>query len=320
MKNVLCIFAFVIFLFSCSSEEITKDKVISIKELIVDMQQPCRNFVDDVTRATDAGVGTNFLFTFEHLDTIGIFSKGGAQIPFPLPLAKGTTATSVPLLAEGWMTKLDENYALYLPYNFYNHQYDSIPWDGRKIIEQASNTNKSHIGKYWLAASQTVKQDNIDGIFHTSVKMLGTELQVRVVTSTTGVYVRMMLVSPTKSFSTHGYYNLFDTGQPYYSLGESDHVILKNLSPSSIKAGKQFIGYFYFPETDVSGLTLGCYIWDSNGNCYYGTTYVGIGSWMRNSINDIRFPTMNLVTSPNISLNPWEKNENICPTCTPVAF
>lgn len=313
---------FVLLLVSCSSDVITNNNLTSTNKIVVDIKQPTSKIIDDETRAGDSGSGLNFLFTFEHGDTIGIFSQGGSQIPFPLPLASGTTATSVALLAEGWMTKLNDVYSLYLPYNFYNRQYNHVPWDGRKIIRQSANNTKDHIGKYWFAASDTVIQNNTDGVFHTTVNMLGTEVRCRFTTIAAGNYVRIMLVSPNKSFSTYGYYDLFDKahGQPYYSLGESDHIILTISSPTLSTAGKQIAGFFYLPETNVSGLTLGCYTWDSAGNCYYGTVAVTNGLWARNTINDLRIGTLSLVTSPTISLNPWEKDENICPTCTPVAF
>lgn len=322
MKKNIYILLFVLSLISCSSDVINKDDNITIKKLVIDIKQPVNNIVDDHTRAIDTGVGLALSLNFEHGDTVGIFSQGGSQIPFPLPVAIGTTAASVPLLAEGWMTKISEVYSLYFPYNFYNRQYDHVLWDGRAVIRQAANNSKLHIGKSLFMASDTVIQNNTDGVFHTSVKMFGTELRCRFTTSAAGQYIRIMLVSPNKSFSTYGYYDLFDkaNGQPYHSLGESDHIILTISSPSLSAAGKQVIGYIYLPETDVSNLTLGCYAWDSNGNCYHGTSYVANGKWARNSANDISFTNMSLVTSPSISLNPWEKSENICPTCTPVAF
>lgn len=322
MKKEIYILLFVLSLISCSSDVANKDNNFTFNNLVVDIKQPISNFADDNTRAVDIGAGASFLINFEHGDTIGIFSQGGAQIPFPLPIASGTTAASVPLLAEGWMTKLSEVYSLYLPYNFYNRQYDHIFWDGRRIIRQEANNSKLHLGKYLLMASDTVIQNNTDGVFHTSLKLLGTELRCRFTTSAAGQYIRMMLVSPNKSFSTHGYYDLFDkaNGQPHHSLGESDHIILTISTPSSSAVGKQVIGFMLLPETDVTNLTMGCYAWDSNGNCYYGSTYVTTGIWRRGTANDISFTNMHLVTSPSISLNPWEKSENICPTCTPVAF
>lgn len=326
MKSFL-LFGIIIFLVSCSSRKELSDEETNGDFFVVNLAQPENYLSQDskeqlYTRATDIGSGLTSTLSFEHGDTIGIFTSNGSQIFFVPDIPVGTYISTVTLRAEGWMTKLSNIYALYLPYDFYNREYDSIPWNGKKIIEQSANNSKIHIGKYWILGSDTVVQNNTDGIFHTSLKMLGTEVRVRAVVSAQNYYVKMVLVAPTKAFSSQGYYDLFDRthGQPYYSTDSTDHVMLTIASPNLSAVGKSVIGYFYFPEVNLDNTTLGCYIWDKDGNCYYGTAGTGIyGNWTRNSVNDILFGSMSLVTTPKLNLNPWEE-EDTCSTCYPVAF
>ncbi|HAT61124.1 MAG TPA: hypothetical protein DCS83_01050 [Prevotella sp.] len=312
---------------SCTSHKDLSEDESSVDFCVVNIVQPKNNLLTDSdeekgTRATDIGSNLISSMSFEHGDTIGIFTSNGSQIPFIPNIPVGTYVSLVTLRAEGWMTKLSNIYALYLPYNFYNRRYDNIPWNGKKVIEQSETNSKIHVGKYWILGSDTVVQNNTDGIFHTSLTMLGTEVRVRVVVPVQNYYVKMALVAPTKAFSSQGYYDLFDRahGQPYYSTDSTDHVMLTITNPSLILAQKKFICFFYFPEVDLSNRTLGCYIWDKDGNCYYGDAQTGSsGDWKRNTVNDIYFPSMALVTTPKLNLNPWEE-EDTCSTCYPVAF
>lgn len=326
MRNFI-LFIGLLFLLSCTSRKELLDEQSNVNILIVNFEQPQNNLPKDsdtqiTTRATDTGSALSSVMSFEHGDTIGIFTENGSQIPFILDVPVGAYINTVTIKAEGWMTKMNDIYALYLPYDFYNRQYNHIPWYGKRIIEQSANNNKLHIGRYWVTGSDTVIQNTSDGIFRTSLKMLGTEVRVRTVVSAQNYYVKMVLVAPTKAFSSQGYYDLFDKahGQPYYSTDSTDHVMLTIASPNLSAVGKNVIGYFYFPEVDLSNKILGCYIWDRDGNCYYGNAQTGSsGNWRRNSVNDILFSSMSLVTTPKLNLNPWEE-EDTCSTCYPVAF
>ena len=153
--------------------------------------------------------------------------------------------------------------------------------------------------------------------------MIGCIIRIRAKVIANANYVRMMLATADKEFSTHGYYDLFDVdnGQPYTSLGQTDHVTL-TMAPSARNASQYLTGFFYFPDKlDLSGKVLGCYIWDENGNCYYGQNSMtsSNGVWARKSQKSINFDTFTLVTSPTVKMNPWD-DEDLCPTCNPVAF
>ena len=132
-KSIILLFI-ATFVISCSNDGKTDDYV-RINKIVIDFCPPL--YVDEPevdapsSRATDYGSGISSDFRFEYLDTVGIFTKDGSQIPFALPVPMGGTLTSVALLAQGWMTKLGEIYALYLPYNFYNRDSRKLPWDGR---------------------------------------------------------------------------------------------------------------------------------------------------------------------------------------------
>ena len=331
MKNqLLYILLSIVFLCSCSAEH-KEEEWVGMKYFTLNFAQPDVLFDVDSeeteeisSRVTDSGSGVNFVFTFEHKDTMGIFSQGGYQIPFEVPLASGATATSVSISAQGWMTKLNDVYAIYMPFDFYNRKYDRIPWDGRKIIVQKQNGKKDYIGRYWFAASDTIVQSNTLGNFNKSVKMMGAEVRARCKAPVTGQYVKMMLVAPSPIFSTHGEYDIFDVanGQPYYSLGNTDHVTLINETLTTSQVNKQVQGFFYFPSTDARNMLMTLYVWTATGDCYMSQLQLtgNAGNFVRNSISDLNFTaSMQLVTSPNVKLNPWE-DEDLCPTCNPVAF
>ena len=91
----------------------------------------------------------------------------------------------------------------------------------------------------------------------------------------------------------------------------------------NVSSTKVLTVYFAVPETDLRYQLLTLYLWDSVGNLYYGTNQLVSstqGYFCRNTIRNISFTNMKSTTTLNVSLNPWEKDENICPTCTPVAF
>lgn len=330
MKNQLYILLSIILLCSCAAEH-KEEGWVGMKYFTLEFAQPDVLFDVDSeepeefsSRVTDTGSGTNFVFTFEHKDSAGIFSQGGYQIPFEVPVAYGTTATSVSISAQGWMTKLGDIYAIYMPFDFMNRKYDEIPWDGRRIIIQKQNGIKDYIGRYWFAASDTIVQDNTLGIFNKSVIMMGAEVRVRCKAPVTGQYVKMMLVAPSPIFSTHGYYNLFDVanGQPYTSLGNTDHVTLVNETLTTSQVTKSVQGYFYFPATDARNMLMTLYVWTDTGDCYMGQLQLtgSAGNFVRNSVSDLNFTqTLQLVSGPDVKLNPWEE-EDLCPTCNPVAF
>lgn len=325
-KNILVLFIAVLAI-SCSNDG-KDDEYIKMQKFIVDLASVETDADNEdneisVSRASDYGSGISANLKFEYLDTVGIFTKDGAQIPFPLPILPGSPQASVAVSAQGWMTKYDESYVLYLPYNFYNRDSRKIPWDGRVTFQQSTNNNKLHVGKYWMCVSDTMVQRSTDGQFKKTLHMVGCIIRIRAKVIANANYIRMMLVTPGNTFfSTHGYYDFFDMPtQPYTSLGQTDHVAL-NMAPSARNASQYLTGFFYFPDAiNMQNQTLGCYIWDENGNCYYGQTVVTgtNGLWNRNSERSINIDSFTLVTSPTVKMNPWD-DEDLCPTCNPVAF
>lgn len=287
------------------------------------------------TRSVAVGSNLTISYGFENGDTVGIFPEKDYQIPFALPVPKGTVQTSSSILAQGWMTKKSVLYSVYLPWKFENRNYNHIPWDYRIIQVQDGNDNTKRLGTYWFLASDTLTSG--DASFGAKLINMGAIIRVQVVAPVTGTFVRMILASPDKSFATYGYYDLFDVlspkedingakitsnpylHQPFHALGYSDHVTLdfKNVT---MNAGGKLRGWFVIPETDVRNKLLTVYLWDSNGNCYTAQVTSSTANWTRNTINATGFPSLSLTTTPFTNLNPWESNENICPTCTPVAF
>ncbi len=107
--------------------------------------------------------------------------------------------------------------------------------------------------------------------------------------------------------------------QPFHALGYSNHVTL-DLKKITLGVGDKLRGWIVIPETDVSNKVLSIYLWDSLGNCYTAQKTYPSANWSRNSVTGIGFSGLVLTTTPYTNLNPWENNENVCPTCTPVAF
>lgn len=272
-------------------------------------------------------------------DTMGLFPNGGYQIPFVVPLAPGTTSNSVVVTASGWTTKKMTTYAIYLPFNYYNRNYDSIVWDLRKIPLQKSNTDHVKAVQMILVASDTCQSTSgpTGDTLKANLFMRGALLQIRAkMTSVpqSTKYVRMMLSSSQPDeFTVLGTINLFKNtpvsatdyarygpDQELTSKIKTDHVTI-NLDRIEKNASNNYVvGYFPVVPTDFTGKTLTVYLWDEDGNIYSGSIVRSTSSPVRrHTFLNYNFNTMNLYTGTLPKLNPWEE-EDLCPTCNPVAF
>jgi len=300
-----------------------------------------------LSRTTDIGGSSSAQIGFEEGDTVGIFPKGGFQIPFKLPVV-GAPVPSVDIIAEGWDTKASTLYAVYSPFDFYNKDAEKIPWSYKGPQQQYGNDTKDHLGKYWFLASDTVSAtvDNAGNtLFAASIIMMGAVIRCQTKVPVACTIVRMILVAPDDAFPTDGYYDLFDTTapkedvlhkfssspiisipylhQPFKTNGYTDHLTLDFPGGIALAANERIRGWFVSPEADLTSKTVELYLYDSNGNCYVASRAglsASLGNVSRNSVKAIAFSNAVQTTSPFNNLNPWEVEEPICPTCTPVAF
>lgn len=332
----VCIVLFV----SCSQEETTmlSDKNVHKSTIVINMQPLV---YDQSTRAGISGSTSSWSAYFDNgvdtVDTMGLFPKEGYQIPFEVPIPKGTKAPSVVVTAEGWSTKKSITYGIYLPYNFYNRNYSKIPWDLRSVPLQKSNTDNVHAGLRMLYASDTCQATSgaTGDTLKTSLFMKGSILQIRCKMSTPAgtKFVKMMLSSSdVNQFTVYGTLNMFKNAPDLYNkvtfgvnqelteIVHSDHLLLL-LDNLEINSSNYVVGYFTVPPCDFTGKTLTVYLWDSSGNVYSGSSVRTTSTPIqRHTFKNFNFNTMSLYTGVIPSLNPWEKTENVCPTCTPVAF
>lgn len=352
MKKVLYFFSTFILL-SCSSNVADKlDDVFTKISVFTTSDQ--MNVSDDIDAFNDVELNEknissrsfaiyranlSYSYGLTHGDTIGIFPENDYQIPFALPIPVGPPVTSSSMLAEGWSTKQTVLYAVYLPWKFENRYYDHIPWDNRVIQKQKGNDNTDSISNYWLLASDTLHSG--DASFGARLINMQSMIRCQVKAPVAGTFTRMILAAASPVIPTHGYYNLFDVTapkedtetspgvfaqitscpylhQPFFPEGYTDHIVL-DLENVSAAYNANVRGWYLFPECDLSGIPLSVYLFDSAGNCYSATkTYADL-KITRSSIKGIGFSGLTLVTTPLPKLNPWE-DEDLCPTCNPVAF
>lgn len=336
---------------------ITPDDNITVRNIIISsapLAADLSGSVDDdtiATRTIGMGSGTSFRVGYQLGDSVGIFAKDGAQIPFALPITAGSTVTSANIYAEGWSTKSGSLYAVYQPYNRYNVESNSsraVPWDYRMIQHQTTHDTRDHLGKYWFIAGSAVTPTvGADGTaeFQSTLYVMCAVIRVQCIVPASGNFVREMLVADDTLFATHGTFDLFDetggvpdlvnsstvpspvplpcTYQPFKALGHTDHVTLDIESAQREPTGRNRVltCYFTIPETDLRGHALTLYLWDSDGNLYFGTTTAtsSNGYLSRNAIKNIAFTNMKAASTLDVKLNDWEKEE-LCPTCTPVAW
>ena len=301
-----------------------------------------------ISRTTDiSGAGASSVqIGFEQGDTVGIFPSGGFQIPFELPVV-GAPVASVDIFAEGWNTRAATLYSVYWPFDFYNKDAEKIPWSYKGPQQQNGNDTKDHLGKYWFVASDTVSATiDQDGNtqFKTSLIMMGSVIRCQTKVPVACTIVRMILVAPYAAFPTDGYYNLFNTTapvedvlhkfssspiisipylhQPFVTNGYTDHLTLDFPNGITLAANDRIRGWFVSPEADLASMTVELYLYDSDGNCYVASKALtaSVGNVSRNSVKLIGFSNAVQTTTPFNNLNPWEVEEPICPTCTPVAF
>lgn len=334
------VFVSILFSISCTNgenEQLSETNFGHSSTLIIKMAP----IIDSqVTRAGISGTTSVWKLYFDNgvdaVDTMGLFPNGGYQIPFEVPIPKGTTASDVLVTAAGWSTKKNITYGIYLPYNFYNRDYSKIPWDLRSVPKQKSNTDMVPAGLRMLLASDTCQSTSgaTGDTLKTSIFMKGSILQVRCKMTISGSkYVKMMLASSdANQFTLYGTLNMFKNTTDSYSkslygvnqefteIVHSDHISVL-LDSAEINSSGYVVGYFTTPPCSFTGKTITAYLWDAQGNVYAGPrVFTGATVLSRHSFINFNFPTMTLYTGATPLLNPWEKTEDICPTCTPVAF
>lgn len=298
------------------------------------------------TRSIAGGTGNSFQTQFVYDDSVGIFPQGSYQIPFRIPLNKGDKPSgSVSIIAEGWSTKEGILYAAYHPFVFEYRSGSHIPFDLRVIQKQKANDFRDSLGNYWVIGSDvgypTLRDDGVT-VLQTTLVAMEALIRMRCTVPVTAKYVRAMFVAPSPVFATHGYYDLFDTSgqkvdwanasrtqvpipmtyQPkHVEAGDyTDHVTL-DLEDIQVNAGSYLYCYMVVPEANIERQTVTVYLWDSDGNIYKceqaltGTR----GYFSRASISYLPFTSFTQVPSIDVQLNDWEKEE-LCPTCTPVAW
>lgn len=346
MKKSLYIlfFSFLfLFCFSCTDNEKFENRFGYVKAIKLSMASVDRDSMEDdqeSSRATLTGNTSSWSIYFDNgvdtVDTMGLFPTGGYQIPFKLPIPVGTTANNVVIKAEGWATKKNTTYAVYLPFKYDNRDYTRIPWDLRRIPTQKSITDKATASKMMLYATDTVQAtgDTINARMY----MKGCILQIRCqFPSINPTFVRIMLASnDPNQFTVYGTLNLFDSypstpadysargaDQKLTSIETSDHLIVNLQNIQKNASNNYLITFFAMPPVDFSGKTIAVYVWDSSGNIYTDTKFFAVSSSSvipRHKFVNYNFTNMQLYTGPIPSLKPWEKEEDLCPTCTPVAF
>lgn len=340
-------------LVACSSKEDvagTANDIVTVRDITITSEPIATNLsnnVDDTepTRSIATGSGTSFEVGFQLGDSVGIFPQDGAQIPFALPIPEGTTVTSSTILAQGWATQTGITYSVYYPYNRYNVELNNdraVPWDYRVIQHQTTHNTRDHLGKYWfIGANNVAPTINEDGTasFAAYTHVMGAILRVQCILPVGGDFRREMFVVDDTLFATHGTFDLFDetggaptnyqdptslplpcTYQPFHALGHTDHITL-DIGSTSRRQGQALTTYFAIPETDLRGHTATLYLWDADNNLYVGTATVdsNTGYLSRHSMQNIAFMSMHATTTLDVKLNDWEKEE-LCPTCTPVAW
>ncbi len=356
-KSEMIIALLAITLVACSNSDDTEatTSLVSVRNITITTEPIIPDLSDSIvfnqspTRSIAQGSGTVFQVGFQHLDTVGIFPQGGAQIPFALPIEEGQTVSSSNILAQGWSTRTGITYSVYYPYNRYNVESNNdraVPWDYRKIQHQRTHDTRDHLGKYWFIGANNVSPTiNDDGTasFLAVLHIMGAISRVQCIVPAKATYVREMLVADDTLFATHGTFDLFDetggevdfsdlyaisipvTYQPFHALGHTDHITLDIDEPverdPNDNSNRVLTCYFAVPETNFVDHNMTLYLWDSDGNLYVGnrTATQNNGYLSRNSIRNIAFTNMHATTTLDVQLNDWEKEE-LCPTCTPVAW
>lgn len=305
--------------------------------------------VDDATATTRSiaqGSMNSYQPAYVYNDSVGIFPEGGYQIPFRIPMNKGDRPlTSADILAQGWDTKAGTLYAVYHPFVFENRSGSHIPFDLRLIQRQEKDEERDSLGKYWVMASDVVTPTTeSDGTvnFHSILHVFEAVVRFRLDVPVTANYVRVMFVAPSAVFATHGYYDLFDTSgqyvdfettgrtrtnipipmtyQPMHAEGYTDHVTL-DIGSAQKNAGERLLCYMLVPEANIELQNVTVYLWDSDGNIYASSrALTGTqGYFSRHSMSYLTFNSFTQVPSIDVKINDWEKEE-LCPTCTPVAW
>lgn len=336
-------------LVACSNSdnvETVTDNTVSVRNIAIRTEPIATGNISN-TRSIAQGSMTSFQIGYQLGDSMGIFPEGGYQIPFALPIPEGRTVSSSDINAEGWATRTGITYSVYYPYNRYNVADGisrAIPWDYRKIQHQTTHNTRDHLGKYWfIGANNIAPTVNADGTatFLALTHIMDAIIRVQCYVPATADYRRIMLVADDTLFATHGTFDLFEVSsgevdlsnpddvpipcpyQPFHALGHTNHVTL-DIESASRNQDEVLTCYMSIPETDLTGHHMYLYLWDSNDNLYVGDYAIPAddkdeGYYPRNSIRNLLFDNMAATTTLDVKLNDWEKEE-LCPTCTPVAW
>lgn len=351
-KNSILLLSFVFLLCACSGNDgqdiVSTDKdYINISSVrltggeVVSTDDEA-NVPEDIvsTRAYPNGSSTRYNVEFEYDDSVGIFPEGDYQIAFRIPVPNKTDRLgSSDILSEGWATKTGINYVAYLPFSFPNRSGNRVPWDYREIQHQCGNDNRDSISKYWFLASEPVNSvltDEGKYSIRATLNNYGAIMRVYIRAPKAGSYKRIMVVAPWRRFATHGTFDLFDTSapivsgssrdipylhQPFTAADSTDHVTL-DLYSITRDANAWITGLIVIPETDLRNLNMTAYLWDEDDNVYMIQRQLtgNLGKYYRGVMSNLTFNgTPTPVTNIDVKVNDWEKEE-LCPTCTPVAW
>lgn len=224
------------------------------------------------TRGVVEDVDRTYKFFFEHNDSLGIFPKGGYQIPFVSPLAEGVKQEEITIEAKGWNTKVGENYVAYYPFVYDYRNAREIPFSylGQK---QNSVTDLSNFSKYSFRFS--AQQQSTTGVFNFNLKDLGATIAIRLAaptgTENTTWHKAILETGIENAFALRGTVDLFSADVQF---GEVSPIIQSSsiaVSLNEFKAGSDGYIWIYIkaPETVIPvGKDLKVWLYDTEGNAY----------------------------------------------------
>ena len=219
---------------------------------------------DAETKATLDQSGDNAIsFTWETVDTVGIYPNTGAQVFFSMENGAGTNVADFD--GGGWALKQGSTYSCYYPFigNMYLKR-EAIPVS---FAGQTQSGTSSFVGVRWYLASEGTS--SVSGALRFTFQMLNTIIRIKPIGLPAGAYTKLSLTVDDPLFVQEGTFGLEDmsiTGKTYSNTLE---IALDDFSlASETTDANPVLVYLTSAPVDLSGKKVTVRVYASDGAVY----------------------------------------------------
>ena len=302
-KNLKHLFGlFVLFLFSCTQDELYQDSTFLGDEEITKITAVISAF-DDVDTRTSFTTGeypTNPNPVWAEGDSLGIYPDVGDQLSFRINTGGGSNCT---FTGGGWALKASSSYTAYYPFkrSYYYEDKTSLPIN---MVGQTQNgnDNSDHWGAYDYQIAKGKKPESGSLIFEFERKVALVRMELKAPCAASW---KSITLESTATFTTKAKMNLSLETPTITATAQSNSVTLNLKNVRTTADDLDIIAYMMLLPVDFTGKSLTVKLTDVDDNIYTAeatfvnnkTNYaVNSARWIRADFEEGMAPTIPYVT------------------------